>query len=100
MDIPSWSRVGAKVVCINNKALPGHVWSSLPQPRVGSIYTVTRMFISPIDGSPVVRLMELPETEPFDGGYLISRFRPLITQQDDIEAHFRVLLDVRNTVDA
>lgn len=88
-DLPSWARVGAKVVYIDDS--PGRLVAGVEVLRVGSVYvlrSVTDEFAEPAcrvhgDGLRSYEFMAL------------SRFRPLITLEDDIATHFRQHLDVR-----
>jgi hypothetical protein len=95
--LPSWARVGAKVVCVDAACRPGRFWRPSEAPVQGKIYTVAAAFFNPA-GEPRIHLVELqrsPETIKVLGylaGYRVERFRPLITLEDDLEAHFRILL--------
>lgn len=96
--IPSWARVGAKVVCVDDAGGPDK-WTEGDGPARGCIYTIVRALVAD-DGLVDIHLAEI-RRGPLararwgnDVGYSVHRFRPLITQQDDIEAHFRALLDV------
>lgn len=97
-SIPSWARVGAKVVCVDDTAILG----SLPL-SVGSIYTIVGVTVPPKNKHRVgrhrraaYRLLLADVTNPLtgDGAFGITRFRPLITksQEQDV-AIFRHLLD-------
>lgn len=90
-SIPSWARVGAKVVCVDDTAILG----SLPL-SVGSIYTIVGVTVPPKNKHRVGRLLLADVTNPLtgDGAFGITRFRPLITksQEQDV-AIFRHLLD-------
>ena len=72
--VPSWARVGAKVVCV----IDGDCSVIHPGPTV---YT--------IDGVECC-----PSLHIWVGGYLelAFRFRPLVTQQDDIATYFEQFL--------
>ena len=100
--LPSWARVGAKVVCVDAACRPGRFWRPSEAPTQGNIYTVAAAFFNPA-GDPRIHLVELqrsPETIKVLGylaGYRVERFRPLITLEDDLEAHFRQLLHVPST---
>jgi hypothetical protein len=90
--IPGWARVGAKVVCIEAHA----------DIEVGAVYTLSSCRMA--DGwwgtEPLVTLREVKNPWDQDGEYFLSRFRPLVTQHDDIETHFKALLDVPEQVGA
>lgn len=93
-DLPSWARVGAKVVYIDDS--PGRLVAGAEVLRVGSVYvlrSVTDEFAEPACQVHGDRLCH-------DEFLALARFRPLITQEDDIAAHFRQHLDVREPVEA
>lgn len=87
--IPSWARVGAEVVYVDDS--PGRLFDGDVLLKVGQAYVlraVTDEFAEPAcrvhgDGLRSYEFMAL------------SRFRPLITLEDDLEAFFRQHLDVR-----
>lgn len=91
--IPSWARVGAKVVCIEggDPECAAHTMFGLDWPKTSEVVTVVRAFINPWN-VPVLHLKEYPSPDE-RYGWDIARFRPLITQSDDISAHFAHLLD-------
>ena len=90
--IPSWARVGAKVVCVD--AGPGDVRTGTQRLVAGEIYTL----------SEVTDEFRVPACKIAEHGYgrdeycRLDRFRPLITQQDDLANHFKALLDVPEQV--
>lgn len=99
MTIPSWAVRGAKVVCVGRKRKAhepsvindqGFRW----KPAIGSHYTIRGTHEN--EWGWFIFLSEEPENHMFHG----EGFRPvtLITQQDDIEAHFKALLDVPEQV--
>lgn len=107
--IPSWARVGAKVVCVNDAS--GQFQSAeiahlgLDGLRCGEIYTIRAVGYSKHWGTPGIWLEEIVrpikssralEEEAFH----ILRFRPVKTIEDDIATHFAALLDVREPVGA
>lgn len=105
--LPSWARVGAKVVCVDdsNQCWP---WYAPEQDECvvkDGIYVIESAgiyfdFESGEDyvGLTVcgVRRVDGVRNVPFD----ISRFRPLVTLEDDITTYFAELLDVREPVEA
>jgi hypothetical protein len=98
--IPSWAVRGAKVVCVDGGTptcegmeLIGWV------PVTGDTYTLSRVWCRR-DGRVLCELKEQPRTSAAGGWGLVGHFCPLITQQDDIEAHFKALLDVPEQVGA
>ncbi len=103
MSIPSWARVGTRVVRVD--APDPTVGDEHPdrwKPEVGKTYTVRAAAWSSFFGEPFVLLVEYAEAPkpycdssvPYEFGFLLRYFRPLITrtQADDIEL-FRPLLN-------
>lgn len=88
--VPIWAKPEAKVVCISSSMLPGSSYFT-PNwvPHVGNIYTIDRLVSC--RGLCAFILKEQGE-DPARWGYLASRFRPLITEADDI-ALFKSLLN-------
>lgn len=87
--LPSWARVGAKVVCVNNRRLPFS--QTMRHLVVGAEYEIRETLWHRTAGKPAIRLVEFPEFVCF----WVGRFRPLITIETDIATHFSALLDVR-----
>lgn len=101
-DIPSWCRVGAQCVCVNDD------WSDLiyqrsgltPPHRVPMLNEVlTIASVSPAPGYMAKYNLTMPapalEFIGLEGaGYSAWNFRPLITrtQEQDIEEHFKPLI--------
>lgn len=101
--IPSWAVRGAKVVCIDNR-WPEDTWYGAEvMPSLDTPYTI-RAVRQHVGGEFGLLLAEIrnPVLYYADGAreafFHIKRFRPLITQQDDIETHFKALLDVPEQV--
>ena len=101
--IPSWAVRGAKVVCIDgaersSKTVDG--WA----PKTGGIYTIRSTFFAEGWNCWYLRLEEYVADGVFwrgiEPGWDLPRFRPLITEQDDLETHFKALLDVPEQVGA
>lgn len=92
MRIPSWARVGAKVVCIRD-LWEGRRLLWAPKPIIGSIYTISMVGASHNEWGNFGIMLDELKSYPY--GYEIEAFRPLITQQDDIAAHFAHHLDQR-----
>jgi len=91
--IPSWAVPGARVVCVDAK------WSSEPPAdplRLGLVYTIESAYIwdAMIGAQVVVRLVEIDHPFLPGFGYLLDRFRPVVTRslEQDV-AEFRKLLD-------
>jgi hypothetical protein len=104
--IPAWAVRGAKVVCVNDRPLPGSIWWD-DAPQKGAIYTVERARVL-ATGEPVLYLSEIarsPATILEHGGetgYGIFRFRPVHSIDDpraDV-ALFKHHLDQHQPVDA
>jgi hypothetical protein len=102
--IPSWARVGAKVVCITKAVSPVILRHNYP--KQGGIYTVRKVVFASADGKPCLLLNEVvnfiwePGISQREPAFGAENFRPLISQQDDIETHFKALLDVPEQVGA
>lgn len=95
--IPAWARVGAKVVCIDDGA--GRFERDFPGDHVlrnGEVYTLAALSLE--FETPAIQVQELPRILEDRFGYThevwmrLPRFRPVKTQEDDLEAHFRVYL--------
>lgn len=94
-DIPSWARVGAKVVCVDARGA-----SELDE---RGTYTISRIDDGFAIGGIGVWLVEAaPISVRWHNyqGFRLSRFRPLVTLEDDITTYFADLLDVREPVGA
>ena len=102
--VPAWARVGAKMVCISidapRSAPPsGSRWSNDQRAllRVGEIYTIRQIKRNSHTGGLGACLQEvvrpiLTSDAGIEQPYGLWRFRPLITIEDDLEAHFTILL--------
>ena len=100
-DLPSWARVGAKVVCVDADPRGGD------RPRrltAGGVYTIRQVVVGAIDadGAPYVgvHLEEIQRTPYRDIGVVpfdIARFRPLVSESDDVALFTHHLDSVRNT---
>jgi len=100
--IPSWARVGAKVVCVDDAPIPGQMgpgWGGLDGLTRGEIYTIRGHAKGSYSGLPGVLLAEiirpLGRRESYEQPFRLSRFRPLVSQADDIATHFSQFLDTR-----
>lgn len=94
--IPSWARVGAKVVCINRGRLHPTLIAVNEKPPMREPLTVAGV-ISPAKMCPVALVIDGWPNIDTDGryegqeiGWDIRRFRPLVTrsQEQDISEHF------------
>ena len=92
--IPSWARVGARVVCVDATELAGPgAWTPLEQNAVYTIRSIDNVMGVGVRLREVVR----PEWFGWEPTYLIRRFRPLVddeAQERDV-ALFRKLLTTR-----
>lgn len=84
-----WAKIGAKVVCINDdpaaSRLPSaYLWSGEISIVSGSTYTISSIGIHSITGNIAIKLKEVPDRNWTDEGYHLSRFRPLVSLEDDI----------------
>lgn len=89
--IPSWCRVGAKVVAAtSDEPLPSGWLDYGYGPKDGEICTIVRAFFDPDDGTPAVFLVGYPRAH-----FPLCDFRPLVTrsQESDV-ALFLPLLRV------
>jgi hypothetical protein len=96
-SLPSWAVPGRKVVCIRggfaNRSSRGH--RNNKQPKTKEIYTIRTTGASWIDGLPVLLLHELPNPDLSgigDYGWACTRFRPVVTLEEDMLT-FRSLLN-------
>jgi len=94
--VPSWCRVGAKVVCIetfNGKGAMG--WETLP--KKGETYTI-RAVDTAIKGFAGLLLVEIKNAPAIyvkgfgELAFWIGRFRPVHTLENDLETHFEQYL--------
>lgn len=100
MGVPSWARVGAKVVCVAGRIFSyGNTRVPDRPVNVGEVVTISEVLPYDPENPLAPFWLGFAERHPLQlfGGH---RFRPLITQQDDIEAHFKALLNVPHQVDA
>ena len=96
--IPSWARVGAKVVCVDASLAPGMRWFDNEAPVEGEVYTITDVGYDHEVRKVTVYLAEIcrgPTHVLFYGrdlGYWLGRFRPVHTLETDISEHFQQFL--------
>lgn len=98
--IPSWCRVGAKVVYLGAvNPSPNHKRLS-----AGAVYVIRSIMQNPDTGTWGVRVEGVQniihDRLRLELGYNVSRFRPVHTLEDDITTYFAGLLDVREPVGA
>lgn len=88
-DIPSWARVGAKVVCIADAVAIVGVDLGFPLFKAGDIYTIGGVEVDPDYGV----FLWFKGHDSRHSGH-IDGFRPLITRsQEQDMAIFRPILD-------
>lgn len=94
MSIPSWAKVGAKVVCVDDSHSPATHMDGLAKGTVYTIRWVGMDFVG--EAGMCVRLVEIIRDRPYIGHesagrmdipYMIGRFRPVQTktQEQDME---------------
>ena len=91
-EIPSWARVGAKVVCVDNGPIRVGCLVHEPdvKPHIGVVYTIRKCFVD-ADGEPVVFLREIRRPRSLRWGrwflretpYLAVRFRPVVSDETE-----------------
>ena len=100
--IPSWARIGQKIVCVDDAIhfewrIPGLKSSgTLHGLTAGVVYTVRSVGTSNL-GVTGLRLEEITRNfyDGIESVFAFARFRPLVSQSDDIATHFAHLLDTR-----
>ncbi len=102
--IPSWVKVGAKVICVDARSgifVPANASfrPDLGGLRRGEIYTIREVGICPNWNRQSVWLEEIhrPEDVGGESGFAIERFRPVKTIEDDISEHFAIFLSTPAT---
>lgn len=83
--IPSWARIGAKVVCVDA------AWSSIPPAnplRLRATYTITDVVSEFNEFHPNGRLLLDEVDNPIKSGwgFAVQRFRPVHTLRQDVRA--------------
>lgn len=104
--IPSWCRKGVAVECIDDVGIfdGDSAYGHERGPMLGLTYTI-REALLPDGETPCVLLEEIenpPEIYAFgvhEFMFKASRFRPLISQADDLAAHFDQLLQVPHRIE-
>lgn len=99
MTIPSWARIGAKVVYIRKHSFPRHD-AGITYPQYGDRLTIRDVVDLP-DGRTLLRLVEIVNPVRLcnygymEGAFGVKNFSPIVsrTQEQDI-ALFAPLLDV------
>lgn len=102
MEYP-WAVPGAKVVCVDAEFL-----NRLSPLVVENIYTVAKIIeddgtpsVGPYAGADLLVILD-GVLNPYEdrGGFALARFRPLITQADDVAKFAWMLTDTKEKVDA
>lgn len=97
----SWAEPGAKCVCVDASPCS---WSGRPSGLiVGEVYTVVAQLPMDRTGGIGVRINEVPSASELRGGkygWAISRFRPLVTQSDDVAKFTHLLKPTKQTESA
>lgn len=90
MSIPSWAVRGARVVCIRDfgKARLFHDQGHRQDPELRQCYIIDAAEEWPEYQAVVLYLVGFPPV-----GFDITGFRPVITIEDDLKAHFAHHLD-------
>jgi len=94
--IPAWAYRGAKVVCVDD-AMRGDT-TGIELPKLDQTYTIRHVIWNTYWRGWQTRLVEVVnQPQLYNIGFVeaawnLSRFKPLITQQDDLEAHFNQFL--------
>lgn len=93
--IPSWARVGAKVVCVDAADTQS---GGVPEIAEGVVYQIrwaghySDWYNGEYSGVRLVGIDRFDTAVLSDVAFKLFRFRPLITQQDDITTHFEQFL--------
>ena len=96
MSVPGWVKVGAKCVCIKRGAWTNGLNPGEVDPVYGDILTI-RDVTHGRHGLVFLRFNEIMNPvcrwdrfagEPSEARYLVDNFRPIVTLEDDIKAHF------------
>ncbi len=82
MSVPSWCRVGQRVVCVDDTKWSTKAEVGFAHPKAGEVFT-----ISALDVRGSVVGITFIEKHPNDV-YRIDYFRPIATSDDEIEAKF------------
>jgi hypothetical protein len=98
----SWAKVGAKCVCVDAKQTLG------PDVLIeGAVYEIAAVFSARINSvrrgyGEHLLLALVGESNPYslNGGWMPERFRPLITQEDDVRLIKSLLLEDAGLVPA
>ena len=105
--IPSWAVRGRLIVCIREscKREASSYQAKCTMPKLGETYTIRHVMGTPAGVGVWLEEIVNPIGNPAKGwggesGFHLVCFRPLVTLEDDIAAHFRQHLDVREPVGA
>lgn len=95
-DLPSWARVGARVVCVDDAIRGGFGFERWPQ-KCGT-YTIREVIYCPEAGSWQLRLHEIVnpavdydlDSSLWEAGFNVARFRPVTDLKSDDEVEARL----------
>ena len=99
-DLPSWCRVGAKVVCVPTLGLGANGIprnASANYPEQDGVYTIRKIVFDSRDDHPLLLLVEVRNGHLgyfYEPGFGVEHFRPVApkTLEDDIATHFEQYL--------
>lgn len=93
--------VGQRVVCVDDSLCQSNkeltYYGDLDGLTKGEIYTVRNTDIDPFDNLPIIRVFEIKRgngleyEQPFELGFLASRFRPIVERDTDISIFKKML---------
>lgn len=107
-SLPSWARIGAKVVCVRAIEDMRGVAGLVVTPEIGGLYIIRAVRFGQYDAEPCVQLVEIVNArvrvtddaqgviwngEPWFG---LRLFRPATSADHRLKAHFHELLTIRN----
>lgn len=95
-----WAVPGAKVVCVDASPLSspkGFKWTGVIGVAEGKTYTIRSVRVSDKTGNVCVKLAECPDRSGKDRGYMVTRFRPLHTQETDVALFAHLLTPSPNS---
>lgn len=101
MDIPSWCRVGQKVVCVNGEPMDGAAYDVLPE--TGGVYTIRRVQANFLFGTPArirehaIWLDEIIRLPKVDFPFGLCRFKPLTDTPSKAEQDIELFLKIANS---
>ena len=73
--------VNQKIVCVDSSSRPGRYWRG-DVPIVGAVYTVMAIGVDE-DGEIDLSLLEIKNSEYWNGRYRAARFRPAVSPKSE-----------------